>query len=140
MAHYIGKYRIVKAGLNNRPTYRGYIIESRKVMEDFLERQLQKNECIHHINGKEDDNRIENLQIVSRGEHMTIHKKGFKKLRTHKDLLIDLYQNKKWSLRKIQKEYGFNRDTIARLLKEYIKLRPVGCQKGWQHESGYSRH
>lgn len=51
----------------------------RLVMEDFLGRDLLPNEHIHHLNGDKKDNRIENLQMVSQGEHNRIHNyKGFK--------------------------------------------------------------
>ena len=51
------------------------IPEHRKVVEKFLGRKLDKDEVIHHINGIRDDNRIENLQIMTRAEHMNLHRK-----------------------------------------------------------------
>ena len=45
----------------------------RVIMEEYLGRKLSRDECIHHINGDKLDNRIENLQVLSRGEHTTIH-------------------------------------------------------------------
>lgn len=47
--------------------------EHRMVMEAYIGRKLNKEELIHHINGIKDDNRIENLQIVTRSEHGKIH-------------------------------------------------------------------
>ena len=49
------------------------IYEHRLVMQQHLGRKLRRDEHIHHINGNRQDNRIENLRIVSREEHMRIH-------------------------------------------------------------------
>jgi hypothetical protein len=41
----------------------------RHIMQQHLNRKLESNEIVHHINGDTFDNSIENLKIVSRSEH-----------------------------------------------------------------------
>jgi hypothetical protein len=45
----------------------------RRIMEQHLGRRLTRGEIVHHINGDKMDNRIENLQIMSRSEHTKHH-------------------------------------------------------------------
>ena len=45
----------------------------RYVMEKHLGRRLKLTELVHHINENKLDNRIENLIVMSRGDHMRLH-------------------------------------------------------------------
>lgn len=56
----------------------GYYVSGGKkvhriIMEKHIGRKLLSTEIVHHINGDKLDNRIKNLQIVSRAEHNKIH-------------------------------------------------------------------
>lgn len=44
------------------------------VMENHIGRKLYKNEIVHHINHDRLDNRLENLQLMTRGEHSRHHR------------------------------------------------------------------
>jgi len=54
----------------------GYILYSRYLMEKKIGRYLKPNENVHHINNNPLDDRIENLEIMSREKHARLHMLG----------------------------------------------------------------
>ena len=49
------------------------LLEHHVIMEQALGRTLLPNEVVHHINGIKTDNRLENLQLMTKTEHDAHH-------------------------------------------------------------------
>ena len=62
------KIRVAAAAGSSR-----YVQEHRYVMEQALSRKLGLHEIVHHRNGDRADNRLENLQLMTRKEHNEHH-------------------------------------------------------------------
>ncbi|WP_081829134.1 HNH endonuclease [Geomicrobium sp. JCM 19037] len=55
-----------------------YVKRSRAVMEEHIGRELTDGEVVHHINGRKNDDRIENLHLCNDGsKHNRIHHQAF---------------------------------------------------------------
>lgn len=54
---------------------KGNVKQHRRIMEEFLGRKLEPDEVVHHKNGIKTDNRIENLEVMIKGEHSSYHRK-----------------------------------------------------------------
>lgn len=73
-----GKYKDQLGYIVMRDGRDGKIKQTREhvyKMEEFLGRKLTKDEVVHHINGKKDDNRLKNLKLMTKTEHHRLHYK-----------------------------------------------------------------
>lgn len=81
-ASQIKRHAGIAKGISKKPS--GYIeitvgenkgrLQHSVVAEKKIGRRLMSNECVHHINGKRDDNRPENLSVMTRSEHARLHR------------------------------------------------------------------
>lgn len=126
----INGYILVKKP--NHPFCRsnGYVPLHRLIMEVKIGRFLDSNEDVHHINGIKDDNSLKNLLLLSRSEHMILHKKG-KEIGTDIDLrkLKELYK-KGYSTRKVAEFLGCGKSSVAYYVKK------LGISRTQQSERG----
>lgn len=66
-------YVYLKRPDHPRANKQGYVKRANLVIEAHLGRVLGPHELVHHRNGNKQDDRIENLEVMSRSEHQRLH-------------------------------------------------------------------
>jgi hypothetical protein len=68
-----GEYNYVKVEKHPNASRHGYVLEHRVIVENHLNRILNTDEVVHHLNRNKKDNRIENLLVMCLSDHAALH-------------------------------------------------------------------
>lgn len=69
-------YRMILMPDHHEADSKGYVREHRLIMEQHIGRRLESDEVVHHANNDKSDNRIENLVLMSKSDHVFLHHAG----------------------------------------------------------------
>ena len=61
-------------GADNNYNFKEEMGEHRFIVENLLQRKLSYNEVIHHLDGNSKNNSIDNLLLLSRSSHVSLHR------------------------------------------------------------------
>ena len=111
----------------------GYVMEHILVMEEAIGRYIMQDEVVHHINKKRNDNRLENLKLMSFKEHTSLHtKERYKKgeMRHHTVKVRNVTTGETFnSCKEGAEKYGVAPTNISKACKGLIKIK--GCD--WEY-------
>lgn len=68
-----GAYRARRVPEHPKADCKGYVMEHRLVMEQFLGRMLRSDEIVHHKDGNPANNALSNLELMLKTEHDSLH-------------------------------------------------------------------
>jgi hypothetical protein len=87
-------YKTIKAPAHHRADKKGYVLEHILIFEKETGIAVPKNCCVHHLNGIKNDNRIENLCLMTHSAHTKLHHIGAKRTKETKQKISESRKNK----------------------------------------------
>jgi hypothetical protein len=115
-------YILVYKPNHPRADKHGYVPEHTLIMEKHIDRYLNDNEVVHHINGIKDDNKLKNLQIMDVDEHKKYHSRQERKKASIKEVLK--LQREGWKIKEIAKKFNLSPDGLRKKLKKAGVYKP----------------
>lgn len=121
---------------HRRTTKDGYVMEHDLVAEAGFGVLLKDGECVHHINGIRDDNRLSNLQVLSFREHTGLHTKMRHErgeMKHHTVAVTNLTTGETFdSVRQAANAYGVAPTNISRACRDNKRIK--GCAWAYKRE------
>lgn len=106
---------------------------SRLIAQQMWPGKVKKGIVVHHVDSDPLNNAVENLQLMTRGDHSRLHHRGYTRhpYDEEREEAVFLYQEG-YTLKQIGKKYNCSRNVIRERLKKWnIPRRPLygKCKK-----------